>query len=40
MGYTQAEHVRDIFVNAGFGGVVTHFDLAEKPRFTAGYLPS
>ena len=39
MGYTQAEQVRDIFVDAGFVGVVTHSDLAEKPRFTAGFLP-
>ena len=39
MGYTQAQQVRDIFVDAGFVGVVTHSDLAEKPRFTAGFLP-
>ncbi|MFN5841184.1 MAG: N5-glutamine methyltransferase family protein, partial [Acidimicrobiaceae bacterium] len=39
MGYNQSEQVRDIFVDAGFVGVVTHSDLAEKPRFTAGFLP-
>lgn len=40
MGYTQANQVRDIFVDAGFHGVVTHQDLVNKPRFTAGFVAS
>jgi methylase of polypeptide subunit release factors len=40
MGYTQANQVRDIFEEAGFHGVVTHLDLVNKPRFTAGFVAS
>lgn len=38
MGYTQADAVRSLFVDAGLTNVETHLDLAGKPRFTAGYL--
>jgi len=37
MGYTQADAVREIFVNVGLVNVETHADFAGKPRFTVGF---
>lgn len=37
MGYTQADAVQEIFVNAELVNVETHTDLTGKPRFTSGY---
>jgi release factor glutamine methyltransferase len=36
MGHSQADDVRDVFVDAGLQNVTTHIDLAGKPRFTSG----